>query len=376
MDVDNRRLVSCMVRAMQGEELTLGFLGGPITQGSLASRPEHSYAENVYRWWKETFPNAHFQYVNAGVGGTDSHFGTARAKRDLLEKDPDVVVVDFSVNDLPEKHFQETFEGLLRKILGWHSRPAVLVLNNVYYDTGKSAQDLHNQVAGHYQVPWVSIRDTVYREMAGGVYAMGELTADGLHPNDFGHGLVAREVIRYLEEVKQEAQKQGVCGIVKNGWIFAEERKLPEPLTRNGYEHAVYLDCRNSFPELSGFVPDAREEMYRGDFFRNGWIGKKKGNGICFEVECSCLAIQYRKAVGGRACIAGITVEREDGSGKSKGETIGNGVMLDGNFDEDWGDCLYLQELLRYRDRARYKVRIEVTKEGEIPFYLLSLIVA
>lgn len=164
-----QRLASCMQRAENGEELTVGFLGGSITQGSLASDAHLTYAYQVYEWWRRSFPKALFHYVNGGIGGTTSHFGVARAVRDVLMYQPDLVVVDFSVNDEANDFFAETFEGLLRRLLAWPSRPAVLVLNNVYYDTGVNAQRFHNAVADHYGVPHVSIRDTIYPQIGQGL---------------------------------------------------------------------------------------------------------------------------------------------------------------------------------------------------------------
>ena len=58
------------------------------------------------------FPEAEFTCVNAGIGGTTSHFGAARAEEDLLYARPDVVFVEFSVNDDDEAHFKECYEGL------------------------------------------------------------------------------------------------------------------------------------------------------------------------------------------------------------------------------------------------------------------------
>ena len=37
---DTSRLIALMQRAMKGEEITVGFLGGSITQGSLSSTPQ------------------------------------------------------------------------------------------------------------------------------------------------------------------------------------------------------------------------------------------------------------------------------------------------------------------------------------------------
>ena len=80
-----------------GESVTICFLGGSITQGSLSSAPTTCYAYKVYNWFKEKFPAADITYVNAGVGGTTSAFGAARCDRDVLMHDPDMVLVEFSV---------------------------------------------------------------------------------------------------------------------------------------------------------------------------------------------------------------------------------------------------------------------------------------
>lgn len=65
---DFSRLFRCMQRAERGEELTIGFFGGSITQGSLATKPEFTYAYRVFQWWQKSFPKAEFHYVNGGSG--------------------------------------------------------------------------------------------------------------------------------------------------------------------------------------------------------------------------------------------------------------------------------------------------------------------
>lgn len=351
------RLKRCMRRAERGEPLTIGFLGGSITQGCLASKPEKCYAYRVYTWWKENFPRAEFAYVNGGIGGTTSHFGAARAVPDVLMYQPDVVIVDFSVNDKADSFFQETYEGVVRKILTWNGRPALILLNNVCYDTGENAQEYHNQVGDWYQVPHISIRDTVFRRMEGGIFTREELTQDGLHPNDRGHELVAAEIFSFLNEVKERAEER------------EGEVALPAPLTENAYENARRLTIREICPRLSGFRADAREKSGHLDCFKNGWTGEKAGDRIEFEVEASCIGVQYRKTVDRPALRARLVLD---------GDT-GNGTILDGNFEEDWGDCLYLETVLHHGERKMHRVEIEIMgdgAEGAGPFYLVSLIIA
>ncbi len=354
---DLSRLKSCMRRAEAGGELTVGFFGGSITQGSLAAKHENCYAYRVFRWWEKTFPRAVFHYVNGGIGGTTSHYGVSRAVTDLLMYQPDFVVVDFSVNDQPDEFFQETYEGLIRKILAWPSGPAVLLLNNVFYDTGQNAQELHNQVGAWYRLPYVSIKDTVWQRMKAGKLTRREITPDGLHPNDQGHGLVAEEITAYLEQVKlcMNEDEPGSC--------------LIPAMTENAYENARRLTIREICPKLSGFRADTEEKAGHLDHFKNGWIGKRPGDRIVFDVEASCIAIQYRK-----------TIHRPAG----KAEAILDGdwehpVLLDGNFDEDWGDCLYLEPVLHHGRAGRHTVEIRMLPdkdENAGPFYLMALIVA
>ncbi len=358
-EYDLTRLKNLMRRAQAGQELTIGFLGGSITQGSLATEHKNTYAYRVFTWWKETFPKAKFHYVNGGIGGTTSHFGVARAVSDLLMYQPDFVVIDFSVNDDPNDFFQETYEGLLRKVLTWTSEPALLLLNNVYYDTGINAQKQHVAVGDWYQVPHVSIKDTLYQEMKAGVYTREELTPDGLHPNDKGHGLVAAEIVKFLEKVK--------CSLGLSDHL--NKQKFPDPLTDNAYEHAQRLTIREITPKLEGFHADTAEKQGHLDCFKNGWIGKNPKDKITFEVEASCIAVQYRKTIR-RPAVKAMLILDED---------VKNPILLDGNFDEDWGDCLYLQPVLHHGIHKKHTVTIiveDTDTKDQTPFYLMSLITA
>lgn len=369
---DFTRLKNLMRRAQAGEELTIGFLGGSITQGSLATEHKNTYAYRVFTWWRETFPKAQFHYVNGGIGGTTSHFGVARAVSDVLMYQPDFVGIDFSVNDDPTDFFKETYEGVLRKVLTWTSEPAVVLLNNVYYDTGITAQEQHIAVGDWYQVPHISIKETLYQEIQNGIYTREELTPDGLHPNDKGHGLVAAEIIKLLEEVKSGLESDDNLkkqNEQKDSVSRTEKPEFPLPLTGNAYEHARRLTIREISPKLQGFRADTEEKQGHLDCFKNGWIGKNPKDKVTFEVEASCIAVQYRKTIKCPAVKAILILD----------EDIKNSILLDSNFDEDWGDCLYLQPVLHHGIHKKHKVEIviqDTDTKDKTPFYLMSLIIA
>lgn len=364
------RLKNLMKRAANGESLVIGFLGGSITQGSLSSTPKTCYAYLVYEWWKKSFPNAAFSFVNGGIGGTTSHYGGARAWKDVLCYRPDIVTVDFSVNDDANEFFEETYEGTLRRLLAAPSAPAVVVLNNVFYDTGKNAQDYHNRIADHYGIPHVSIKDTIFPDVESGKIVRADITPDNLHPNDKGHRLVADEICKLLDSIKAEMEEETIAGENIEGKSTKTEASvsLPAPLTENAYEHSRLIQIQDNEAILDGFLVDPIEKKGMLDIFKNGWTAAHTNDKISFEIECSCLAVQYRKSVQQPVPKAKAVIDGDEA----------HAVILDGNFTEDWGDCLYLEPLLHHAEKKVHRIEITVTDAKDIvrPFYLVALIVS
>lgn len=280
------------------------------------------------------------------------------------------MTVDFSVNDDANEFFEETYEGTLRRLLAAPSAPAVVVLNNVFYDTGKNAQDYHNRIADHYGIPHVSIKDTVYPDVESGKIVRADITPDNLHPNDKGHRLVADEICKLLDSIKAEVEEETIAGENIEGKSTKTEASvlLPAPLTENAYEHSRLIQIQDNEAILDGFLVDPIEKKGMLDIFKNGWTAAHTNDKISFEIECSCLAVQYRKSVQQPVPKAKAVIDGDEA----------HAVILDGNFTEDWGDCLYLEPLLHHAEKKVHRIEITITDAKDIvrPFYLVSLIVS
>ncbi len=86
-------------------------------------------------------------------------------------------------------------------------------------------------------------------------------------------------------------------------------------------------------------------------------------------MEASSIAVQYRKTVRRPAPVATLILDGD------KEHTI----ELNANFEEDWGDCLYLQTVLEHGEYGRHTVEITISETHEDDrevFYLVSLITA
>lgn len=360
------RIKECMRRARGGDRITIGFLGGSITQGAVAEFHSNCYAHLVFEWWEKKFPKSAFTYANAGIGGTTSQFGVARVDRDLMAYNPDMVFIEFSVNDENTAFFKETYEGLVRRVYQNPLAPAVALIHNIMYDKGTTAQEIHQSIGEHYELPCVCMQSTIYEEVKAGRIPNRDITPDDLHPNTEGHALVASVIINFLEKVYAELD-------VEEEPVY----DVPTPVTDNAYEKSIRYQNGIYHPNCfkgnactiscDGFVADDRLQKHLYDFCRNGWTADALGNKITFEVEGSELAVQYCKTIHQPAPIATAVVD---------GDTE-HAIVLDANFDETWGDCLYMQSLLVHGTPGMHTVEITLTKTHEndaVPFYLVSLV--
>lgn len=129
------------------------------------------------------------------------------------------------------------------------------------------------------------------------------------------------------------------------------------------------MTIREISPKLEGFRADPEEKLGHLDHWKNGWIGQKPGDKITFEVDASCIAVQYRKTIRRPALRAQLVLD---------GDTA-HAAVLDGNFDEDWGDCLYLQPVLHHGEHKTHTVELTILPTDTpdaTEFYLMALIVA
>ena len=190
----------------------------------------------------------------AASAGTSSHYGGARAWKDVLKYRPDVVVVDFSVNDDADEFFEETYEGVIRQLLQAPSRPAVIIMNNVFMMTVIMHRTSTIGLAPTTGIPCVSMKAAVYPMIGDGLYEAPELTPDNLHPNDLGHGYVADTIKYFLDTVRNDLASE------------ESEPDYPAPLTANSYENSKLYQIENNCFSLEGFQVDADEKKRNAGF--------------------------------------------------------------------------------------------------------------
>lgn len=159
---NNARIKKAIAKAQAGEDVTIAYLGGSITEGFAASETDNGdcYAETSYKQFKKIFgagdgSNVHF--INAGMSGTPSSLGIVRYQRDVLDQMktgeyPDILFIDFAVNDGMDDG--DTYESIIRTAL---EQGSAVVLMFVLYMGGCTHEDKYAKLyRKHYDLAMVS----------------------------------------------------------------------------------------------------------------------------------------------------------------------------------------------------------------------------
>lgn len=200
-------------KVRRGDSLRVVYLGGSITQAP-------GYRVKFSSWLTRYYPKTSFGFFNAGVGGTGSDLGVFRLKDDVLSHRPDLVFIEFAVNDqnTTSSRIFAAMDGIIQQILAADPGTSICLLYTVSeqmlddYKLGRLPASVRTmeRLARHYHLPSVNFAPRVLAlEKAGQLVFRGDpvdgktgkiiFTSDGTHPLDSGHELYAQQLEKAWE---------------------------------------------------------------------------------------------------------------------------------------------------------------------------------
>jgi len=279
---DTSRMINVMKKAEAGEEITVGFIGGSITEG-ISAGDDLCYAKLTYNALCEMFPNTKVNYVNAGLSGTPSVLGVVRAERDLFgDKQPDIIFIEYAVNDGGDQQYKDCYESLVKKCLDKENQPAVALLFTVLKNR-YSCQPQMAAVGEHYGLPMISVGNALNPCFDGGLLKWESYSDDESHPNIWGHELVKDFLMNYFNKVKAEADAMDKA---------PEITPLPsDAVYTTKYSNLTLLERdQMTVTNVEGF----KETDKLIASFNNGWMYRAKtGASITFTEEFKTLFLVF-----------------------------------------------------------------------------------
>lgn len=187
------------------KKLTVGYIGGSVTVGTGASAEStKSWRALTTQWLRSAYPEAQITEGNAAIGGTGSLHGACRVQHQLLKPyNPDLVFVEFSINDRYQGYTQDQSERYMESLVRMvreHNPYADIVLVYVtdawQNTTDTDAIYAFNTVAARYRLPVLDVGKALYTRVSDA----DQCFTDSVHPNDRGHAYYASYVQEFLQQ--------------------------------------------------------------------------------------------------------------------------------------------------------------------------------
>lgn len=290
------RMANVFKKAQNGENITAAYIGGSITEGYNAGTTEF-YAKTCTDLLQGYFPDITVTGVNAGISGTPSLLGNLRLERDVLSADPDIVFVEFAVNDGQESDYKNAYESLVRTLLTQDKDIAVVLLFTVLKE-GYTCQEHMSQIGANYELPMISVPDSVYAEIEAGRMTWEDYSNDESHPNAYGHKCITDFVDNYYQKV--------LAAVDEN--VGEVSKELPDPVFSAKYMNMHFMDRET----MTGVELDGFKEYDTHSSFHNGWMYKgTSGGSIRFTLTCSVLEMVFKAQNSDKYGAADIYVDGE-----------------------------------------------------------------
>lgn len=245
--------------------LKVGFLGGSITD----PRGRDRWSDCVCSWLNARLPGVQLEIENAAIGATGSLSALLRVQREILDRNCDLVFVEYAVNDNGEDVVERrrSREGLIRKL-----KKAGCDVVCTYTFCKEMLDDMNagrvpasiadfEILTEHYDVSSIWMAAYAIEQVHCGLLRWEEWLPDGLHPANCGSRYYAKTVCDFLEEELKSVEAP-------------EDTPLPAPVDPCCWENAYEMDLKKAHTQgpwriqnvmgLAGFTHALANTAVRG----------------------------------------------------------------------------------------------------------------
>ena len=271
-----RSIGDIMNDARRGKALTAVFFGGSLTWGANASDPNlTSWRGLTMKMLREKYPRTPWTFYDAAIGGTGTALGVFRLKRDVLSRKPDLVFLEFTLNDglegsqkgIHDLHNQ-SYESIIRECLKRNIAVLPVFLTARRHTemkdiSGLNRRSQHIEFFRHYCLEYADVLGLMNRKFLDGKLDTEALWPtelfDMTHPRDLGYA----EYFRNFEQEWNRIEKSPVRHPVMP----------PEPISGKSYDHVTRIDVADlNLPGWKTRLPFLLSDNF--DWMTSRWVDK------------------------------------------------------------------------------------------------------
>lgn len=325
---NNYRMKKVIEKLRAGKSVYIAALGGSVTEGAGPSNFRDGYAYQFNKKLRAEFTpdnGANVYFDGAGLSGTPSPLGLVRYDTDVIDTlggAPDILIIEFAVNDGGECTKTRAFEKLIRDALEANPEACVIAL---YADaTYPNTQDAMSPVATFYRIPQVSVKNGMRN--SGVVFDQKAFFSDYVHPTKAGHEIMADCLINLFRTVDAAAENTPfeIPADYYNRNPFTTFKRI------TGDDENVKISAGG----FNGVDPNCQsiKKTGKSDFPQN-WYHSSTADSESFVMNINCKSLVF--------------VHKNQGSWLpekfGRAEVYVDGqfkVVYDGGADGGWGNCI------------------------------------
>lgn len=282
---NNYRLKKVLEKIKKGEKVQIAAIGGSVTEGAGPAKFTDGYAYQFFRELKAEYApgdGSNLYFNNAGLSGTPSILGRVRYQSDVIDVcggNPDLLIVEFAVNDGGEELFQWGFEALVRDALLANPETAVIALYCAASYGNTSFQK--RPISEHYSIPHINMLDVVNKGIEKKTFTKEQYYADYVHPTINGHKIMC-DALMNLVSIADKAKIDSPIAVPTK---LYKEPGLSQMIRVTGNSEDVKISA-GAFKNID---PNCQtiKKTNKTDFPFN-WYKKGQDSNEAFKMDINC----------------------------------------------------------------------------------------
>ena len=354
----NARMKKLLAKVRRGDKVKIAAIGGSVTEGAGPANFTDGYAYQFFRAFKAKYApgdGSNLSFNNAGLSGTGSLVGIVRYEQDVVKVcggNPDLLIIEFAVNDNGDVLCQRTFEAIIRKAMLANPDCAVIAMYAVASYGNTAGQK--KPVADHYLLPQINMMPVVNGAIANKTFTKEQYFTDYAHPTFEGHQFMCDCLMALVDKLDKAAKESEVhvpASCFKEPSLYGLKRILP------GVADANVKIERGDFKETDRKTQTLKKTN-ASDFPEN-WKKKldAKAENLPFKMELTCksLIFIYKVQASGDA----------EKFGKAEVYVDGRKVATyDGGKEGGWNNC-EPNIIIDERTAAKHTVLVKMAPGSE-----------
>ena len=332
-------------------------LGGSITEGAGAVDKTNRWTTRLVKWLNSlSLSGTTFTEINSGIGGTASDYGLLRLQRDVIAHEPDIVFLEYAVNDAGDETNGVCFESLVRMAMDGPGHPAVILLFSVFMDDF-NLQERMIPVGKRCQTAMISLKNAVTPQFSeeSPVITKRQYFYDLFHPSNDGHRIMA-DCIDYFWEQAAKASKEEADAVIDSAPAIGEKYRNLRTFDRSNYaSHPVVKSLSEGVfsdkDTVLQYVEKDDNPQATAEFPENwGKAANRTGEAFRMKLCCKDLLLVYKDS-------------GDVSFGKAKVAVDGNVTRVIDPLEVGWNHCT---AYVVYESDTAAEHEIEISmEEGE-----------